>query len=84
MFPSIFFPTANENYYISGSIKSPLLSGSCKEDGFADIPAHVCSRLTNASSSASSEYRYAIFGHDLMCSIDANHCDMRQHRKGMN
>ena len=24
------------------------------------------------------------FGHDLMCSIDANNCNMRQHRKGIN
>ena len=83
MFPSIVSATANDNYYIAGSITSLLLSGSCKEDVFYDIPTHVRSRLTNASSSTSSDYCYAIFGHDLMCSIDANHCDIRQHRKWM-
>ena len=49
----------------------------------ADIPTHARSRLRNDSSSTSSDYRYAILGHDLMCSIAANHCNMRQHRKGM-
>ena len=83
IFPSMFWSTANDNYYISGSIPSPLLSGSCKEDGFYYIPTHVCSRLTNFSSSTSSDYCYAVFGHDLICSIAANNCNMRQHRKGI-
>ena len=83
LFPSIFWSTANDNYYIAGSIPSLLLSGSCKEYGFADITTRFFWRLTNNSSSTSSDYRYVIFGHDLMCSISANYCDMRQHRKGM-
>ena len=83
MFPSFFWSTANYNYYIVGSIISPILSESCKDDGFADIPTNVNLRLANDSSSTSSDHHYAIFGHDLMCSIDANNCDMRQHKKGM-
>ena len=69
MFPSIFWSTANDHYSIAGSIPSPLLSGSCKNDGYADISTHIRSRLTNPSSSMSDDYRYTIFGHDLMCSI---------------
>ena len=80
-FPSIFWSTANDNYYIAGSIPSPFLSGLCIEDGLSHIPNHVCSRLINASSSTSSDYCYPIFGHDLMFSIAADHCDMHQHRK---
>ena len=83
MFPSKFCLTENNNYYISGSIPSPLLSGSCKEYGFSNIPTHVCSRITNDSSSTSSDYCYAIFGHALIYSIAANNFDMIQHRKGM-
>ena len=83
MFPSIYWSNANDNYSIAGSIPSPLLSGSCKEDNFSDITTHVCSRITNDSSSTSSDYCYAIFGYGLMCSITSNHCDMRQHRKMM-
>ena len=83
MFPSIFCLTKNEKDYIAGSITSPLLSEPCKEDGFADISTHVCSRLTNASSSKSSDYHYVIFGQDLMCSIAENRLDMCQHRKVM-
>ena len=37
MFPSIFWSTANNNYSIAGSIPSPLLLGSCKEDEFSNI-----------------------------------------------
>ena len=66
-----------------GSIPLKCLSGSCKEYGFADIPTQVRPRLTNAYSYASSDHRCMIFGHDLMCSIDANNCNMRQHRKGI-
>ena len=84
MFPSIFWLTGNENYYIAGSIPSPLLSGSCKEDAFSDILTHVRSRLTNDYSSTSSDYCYAIFGHELMCSISENYCGMSQHSKWMN
>ena len=47
------------------------------------IPTQCFSRLTNASSSTSSDHCYAILGHDLMCSFYANYCNMRQHRKGM-
>ena len=53
-----------------------LLSRSCKEDYFANIPTHICSRLKNASPYTSSDYRYVIFGHDLMCSIAADHINM--------
>ena len=83
MFPSFIWYTVNDKYSIAGSISPPLLSGSCKEDGFDDILTHVRSILTNDSSSTSSDYHYAIFVHDLMCSIAANHCDMSQHRKVM-
>ena len=76
MFPSIFWLTDNYNYSIAGSIPLPFLIGSCKEDGFSDITTHVHSRLTNASSSKISDYRYAFFGHDLMCSIAENNCDI--------
>ena len=75
--------TPQYNIFHSGLIPSPLLSGSCKEDGFSDIPTHVCSRITNDSSSTSSDYCYAIFGHELMCSIATNLCNMRQHREWM-
>ena len=83
MFPSIFWSTKNEKYSIAGSIPSLLLSVSCKEDGFSNIPTHVSSRLKNASSSTSSDYCYAIFLYDLIFSIAVNNCYMRQHRKGV-
>ena len=83
MFPSIFWSTANDNYSIAGSIPSPLLSGLWKKYCFADIPTQVRPRLTNTYSSTSSDYRYAILGHDLMYSITANNFDMCQHRKGV-
>ena len=83
MFPSIFWSTANNNYSIAGALPSSLLSGMCKEDGFADIPTHIRSRVTNPSSSTSSDYHYLIFGHDILCSIAANHNDMRLSGKGM-
>ena len=84
MFYSIVWSIANDNYYIAGPITSPPLLGSYEEDGFADIPTHIVWRLKNASSSTSSDYRYAIFGNDLMCSIYANHCNMLQQREGIN
>ena len=83
MFPSFVWSTVKGKFSIAGSIQLPLLSGLCKEDGFADIPTHVYSRLTNDYSSTSSYYRCAIFGHEYMCSSAANHCDMRQHNKWM-
>ena len=78
----MFWLTSNDNYSSVGSITLPPLLRCCKEDGFADITTHVCSRLTNDSSSTSSDYCYAMFEHDLMCSIDANHRVIRQHRNG--
>ena len=83
MFTSIFWLTANENYSIAGSIPSPLLSGSCKEGGYAGIPTRVCSRLTCASYSTRSDYCYALFVHDLVRSISTNNCNMRKYRKYM-
>ena len=83
MFTSIFWSTASDNYSIAGALPSPLISGSCKEDGFADMPTHIRSRVTNASSSTCSDYRYLIFGYDILCSIAANHNDMRSSGKGM-
>ena len=79
---SIVWSTANDNYSITGSIPLLILLGYFKEDSFADITTHVLSILINASSSTSSDYRYTMFGHELMCSIATNHFDMRQHRKG--
>ena len=76
-----FFGRTGTKNYIAGSITSPPLSGLLKRDGFSDIPTHVCSQFTNASSSTSSDYHYAILGHDLMCSIAANQCNMIQHKK---
>ena len=78
-----FCSTGYDNDSIVGSITSPLLSVSFKEYGFSDISTHICSRLKNDSSSTSSNYRYTIFGHYLMCSIDANRCNMLQHIKVM-
>ena len=72
IFPLSFWATANDNCSVTGLIPSPLLSGFCEQDGFADITTRVCSRLTNTSSSTSLDHRYAIFGHDLMCSIAEN------------
>jgi len=83
MFPSIFWSTASDNYSIAGALPSPLISGSCKEDGFADMPIHIRSRVTNASSSISLDYCYLIFSYDILCSIAANHNDMRSSGKGM-
>lgn len=83
MFPSIFWTMAEDKFSVPGAIPSPLLSGMCEEDGFASIPQHICSRVTNPSSSTSSDYRYLIFGHDLLCTLAANHNDMRRNRQGM-
>ena len=83
MFPSIFWSTGNDRYSIAGAISSSLLSETCKDDGFADIATHTRSKITNASSSTSSDYHYVIFQHDLMCTIAANHIDTRKFRNGM-
>ena len=74
----------NDNYSIEGSIPSPPLYVLFKEDSFVDTRTHVRSRLKNASSSIISDYCYAIFVHELMCSIAENNCDMHQHRTGVN
>ena len=41
IFTSIVWSTANDSYSIVGSIPSPILSCSCKEEGFSDIPTHI-------------------------------------------
>eukprot|EP00957_Ditylum_brightwellii_P116294 8870684-Ditylum_brightwellii.AAC.1 len=74
---------AEDNYSIAGAILSPLLSGMCQEDGFAPIPQHIQSQPTNPLLSTSTDYCYLIFRHDLLCTLDANHNNMRQNRQGM-
>lgn len=83
MFPSIFWSKAMDDYSIAGAIPSPLLSGLCTEDGFADLPSHIRSRITSPSAATSADPRYTIFAHDLLCSIAANHNDMRKFGSGM-
>ena len=83
MFPSMFWSTTNDKYYIAGKFHHLFYQVRVKKMVYSDIPTHVFSRLTNASSSTSSDYCYAIFGYESMCSIAKNHCDMRQHRKAM-
>ena len=83
MFPSIFWSDAKDTYSIAGALPSHLLSGYCKEDGFSDLPKQIRSRITSPLSSTSSSPNYLIFCHDLLCSVAANHNDLRQHGKGM-
>ena len=81
-FPQFFGRPRMTNILLWGQLHHLFYQVCVKKTGFYDIPTHVHSRLTNSSSSTGSDYRYAIFVHDLMCSISANHCNMRQHRKG--
>ena len=81
MFPSIFWTMAEDTISVPDDIPSPLLSGMCEEDGFASIPQHVGSRVTNPSSPTSSDYQYLIFGHDLLYTLAANHNAMRRKEK---
>ena len=83
MFPSIFWSGAKDDFSIAGAIPSPLLSGSIKEFGFAEIAQHIRSRLTCPSTSTSSDPNYVIFCHDSCCSIASNHCDTRKFGNGM-
>ena len=83
MFPSIFWSGGKDNFSIVGAIPSPLLSGSLKSSGFAEIAQHIRSRLTCPSASTSSDPNYVIFCHDLCCSIASNYCDTRKFGNGM-
>ena len=83
MYPSSFWCDAKDRYSIAGALPSVLLSGHCKEDGFSDLPKHVRCRITSPLSPTSTDPRYLIFCHDLLCSVAANHHDLRRHGKGM-
>jgi len=77
MFPSIFWTMAPDNVSVLGAISAPLLSEDCYKNGFATMPQHIRSRLTNLSSTTSSDPRYISYCHDVMSNISANHQDTR-------
>ena len=82
LFTSIFWSNSQDNLSILGAIPSVLLSGLCKDEGFCDVATQLRSRLNSASCTTCSDYRYLIFCHDLLCSLAANHNDMRLFGKG--
>lgn len=78
LFPSIFYMAVLFNVCsIAGAIPSPLLSSCIGQFGFASIPSHARSRLTNASCATSTDYRYVAFLYDMLVNLAANHEDTR-------
>ena len=62
LFPSIFWKSVDESLAIAGAIPAPLLSESISSTfGFAFIPDHVCSRLSNPSMNTSTDFHYTSF-----------------------
>ena len=62
---------------ITGFIPAPLLIENCEKLGFASIQSHIRLRLTNVSSSTSSDSRYYVFCYDMMTNATASHEDCR-------
>jgi hypothetical protein len=78
LFSSIFWKSSKDSSSILGAIPSSLLSEeSAKSFGFASIPEHVRSRLTNISTTTSSDFHYASFCYDKLTNLAANHQDTR-------
>ena len=77
LFPSIFWKSAMDSLSIVGAIPSPLLSECVSMFGFASIPEHVRSRLSNPSMNTSTDFHYTSFCYDKLSNLAANHEDTR-------
>ena len=77
LFPSIFWKAAKDSLSIAGAIPSPLLSECASMFGFASIPEHVHSRLSNPSMNTSTDFHYTSFCYDKLSNLAANHEDTR-------
>ena len=77
VFPSIFWKSTQDACSIVGAIPSPLLSESIKSFGFASIPDHIRSRITNPSVTTNSDFHYTSFCYDKLTNLAANHQDTR-------
>ena len=77
MFLSIFWSNATDKVSMLGAIPAPLLREKCENDCFANMQQHIRSRLTNVSSTTSSDPRYISYCHDVRCNLTANHQDTR-------
>ena len=77
LFPSIHWKMAPNNCSIVGCIPVPLLTESDEKSRFSLIQSHVRSRLTNPSSSTSTDPRYCAHCYDMLTNLSANHEDTR-------
>ena len=77
LFPSIHWKMANDNCSILGCIPAPLLSESIESQGFASIRSHIKCRVTNVSSSTSTNTKYISHCYDMLNNIAANREDTR-------
>ena len=77
VFPSTFWKSTQDTCSIVGAIPSPLLSECIKSFGFASIPDHIRSRITNPSVTTNSDFHYTSFCYDKMTNLAANHQDTR-------
>ena len=75
LFPSIHWKMANDNCSILGCIPAPLLSDSIESYGFASIRSHIKNRVTNVSSSTSTNTNYISHCYDMLNNIAANRED---------
>ena len=66
LFPSIHWKIANDNCSIIGYIHSPLLSESIESQGLASIRSHIKYRVTNPSSSTSTNTNYISHCYDML------------------
>ena len=73
LFPSIHWKMADDGCSIIGCIPAPLLSDTIQHTGFASIHSHVKCRLTNSSSSTSTNTNYIAHTYDMLTNITANH-----------
>ena len=77
LFPSIFWKSTDDSLEIAGAIPAPLISESISTFGFASIPDHVRSRLSNPSMNTSSDFHYTSFCYNKLSNLAANHEDTR-------
>jgi len=72
---SIYWKSASDGCAIASCIPVPLLIKNSEKYGFASIQSHIRSRLTNISSSTSSDSCYYTFCYNMMINATISHKD---------
>lgn len=76
LFPYILWSMVSQSGSILGAIPSGMLLNSCVH-GFASMKSHVRCRLTNTSSSTSTNNAYISFMYDILVNLKLNREDSR-------